>query len=344
MKIAFNLTTTESPFGGGNSFLTFLTEVLLEFGFEVKSDLKEPDLDFIFLLDPRWRHPLSRFTAAEVSRYLMRNEKTLVVHRINECDERKNTNFMNRKLKLVNYLADSTIFVSDWLTTLDVYDQMPPEKQAFQTVIKNGSDQRFFSPDSKTTWDGNSPLKVVTHHWSSNELKGQSLYRKLDWLLQQDKWKNRIQFTYIGNLPKNSNLHNTTIIPPLDRRALGIELRKHHVYLTGSINEPGGNHQNEGGLSGLPIIFLDSGSMSEYCEGYGIKMNSEHELETALEKMMLDYGNLRDRMEFFPNTASNMASKYLTHLNSLDCSREEIIHRRKLFREPAKLLRLQFPI
>ena len=41
--------------------------------------------------------------------------KTVVVHRINECDERKNTDYVNKSLIKANKVADHTVFVSSWL-------------------------------------------------------------------------------------------------------------------------------------------------------------------------------------------------------------------------------------
>ena len=46
------------------------------------------------------------------------NQDVIVVHRINECDERKKTNFVNRYLIEANKSADSTVFVSSWLKNL----------------------------------------------------------------------------------------------------------------------------------------------------------------------------------------------------------------------------------
>ena len=42
----------------------------------------------------------------------------LVVHRFNECDERKNTKFVNKYLLEANKVADHSIFVSEWLRNL----------------------------------------------------------------------------------------------------------------------------------------------------------------------------------------------------------------------------------
>ena len=51
-------------------------------------------------------------------------------------------------------------------------------------------------------WDKKGPLKLVTHHWGGNYMKGFDIYKKLDSLLSSKKLQKRIKFTYIGNLPE----------------------------------------------------------------------------------------------------------------------------------------------
>ena len=64
--------------------------------------------------------------------------------------------------------------------------------------------------------------------------------------------------------------------------ALAAELKRHHAYVTGSMNEPGGNHQNEGALCGLPLLYRRSGCMPEYCAGFGIDFAGVDEVPAAL--------------------------------------------------------------
>ena len=46
-------------------------------------------------------------------------------------------------------------------------------------------------------------VKLVTHHWSSNWNKGFDTYKRIDELINDEYWSNKIEFTYIGNVPKN---------------------------------------------------------------------------------------------------------------------------------------------
>jgi len=345
MKLALNLEPKIGPYGGGNALTLTLAEGLEKSGFEISFDLTKRGLDFILMLDPRWRHPLLSFTPAAMSRYVLKNRNTLIVHRINECDERKNTNFMNRKLRLANYLADSTIFVGSWLKNLDLVDREKARMRAeTDIVIKNGSNQRIFYFKDENEWNGKAPLKLVTHHWSPNPMKGLALYQRFDEMLQDSFYSEKFEFTYIGNVPKEAKFTHTRVIPPLHGVDLAEELRRHHVYLTGSVNEPGGNHQNEGGLCGLPIIYVDSGCMSEYCEGFGIKIQNLGQLDFALREILESYPKFRKKMRSFSNTSDSMVEEYEKHLRYLDSRRESILKQRNLFSDPAKFLRLQLPI
>ena len=82
--------------------------------------MSEPDIDLIVLTDPRSRkESTSTYNHDEIKQYKKYvKDDTVVVQRINECDERKNTNFVNKYLIEANKIADYTIFVSNWLKNL----------------------------------------------------------------------------------------------------------------------------------------------------------------------------------------------------------------------------------
>ena len=57
---------------------------------------------------------------------------------------------------------------------------------------------------------------------------------------------------------KNANFINTKVISPISGKKLAEELRSQDFYITGSINEPSGNHHIEAAC-GLPIMYINSG-------------------------------------------------------------------------------------
>ena len=63
---------------------------------------------------------------------------------------------------------------------------------------------------------------------------------------------------------------------------LASELKEHDIYITGSLNEPSGNHHIEGALfCGLPILYINSGGIAEYCS-YGLEINLDNFEEKIL--------------------------------------------------------------
>ena len=83
----------------------------------------------------------------------------------------------------------------------------------------------------------------------------------LDNLLGKKDLKEKFSFTYIGNLPKNYNFKNSVLKHPLFGSELAEELKNFDLYITGSLNEPSGNHQIEASLCGLTVLYLDSGGI-----------------------------------------------------------------------------------
>jgi len=325
LKIAIGHKLQSGPYGGGNSFVRILSDALIKSGHHVSFDLNQDGLDFVILTDPRARSPNVAFGAGAILNYLRQNQHTLVVHRINECDERKGTMTMNARLRLANYCADHTVFVGSWLQSLDVVYRA---KFNSSNVILNGVDEEIFNPHGYIPWNGATPLKLVTHHWGGNWMKGFDVYSKLDSMLASSYWKNTFEFTYIGNLPSGFEFRNARYVKPLSGRSLADELRTHHVYVTGSINEPGGNHQIEGGACGLPILYRNSGCMPEYCEGFGLEFESDN-VEPALSTMLSSYSKYQPLMADFPHSAQRTTENWLTLFDVLDQQRKQLLALRR---------------
>jgi hypothetical protein len=342
MKIAFSLNLSAGPNGGGISFLSNLSSKLITGGHKVFFDLREKDIDLILIMDPRWNHSNSAFNSREILKYLNRiNPKVIVVHRINECDERKNSNFMNKKLRQINYLADATVFVSSWLLNLKVTNKS--SLHDLDIVIRNGADKSIYNKENFKPWSGTGPLKLVTHHWSNNRMKGFDIYEELDLLLEQEDFGSKFTFTYIGNLPKNFRFKNSVHVQPLHGTALARRIKEHHGYITASINEPGGNHQNEGAACGLPLFYRNSGCLPEYCEGFGV-MFDENDFESKLMEFRNTYSDYVIFMNNFPNTAEVMVNNYIKFFESLLEKSHFIIERRKSSKMSTAALRLNFPL
>jgi hypothetical protein len=342
MKVAVGSRPYDGPWGGGNRFAAALCEALRGAGHNVVHELEDPDIDIILLTDPRIRAPNVCFGAGAILRYLAwKNPNAIVVHRINECDERKGEPFITAKLVRANYVADATVFVGEWLTKLPVWRD---NLRSLWFVVRNGADTSLFHGRGFQPWRGEGPLRLVTHHWGYHPMKGFDVYALLDDLLARTAWHGRLSFTYIGNIPKDFAFAHARYVPPLDGTTLAEELRSHHAYVTGSQNEPGGHHQNEGALCGLPLLYRNSGCMPEYCAGFGVPFEGPRDLEPALERLIAAYPRLVDAMPRYPWTAERMTREWIALFDELIAQRPAIIARRRLWRDPLAVLASQLAL
>ena len=199
MKISIGTNIHDGPWGGGNLFAINFKEFLLREGHEVVFDLKENDIDIILLTEPRRTSPSSAFTNYDVLNYISYiNKNALAVHRVNECDEHKDSNFINKYIAYANKSADATIFVSTWIKNL--YSDFSEIKNKPSKVILAGANKSIFNTDNLESWDGKDKLRLVTHHWSNNWNKGFDVYKKIDDLLNKTSFSELFDFYFIGKL------------------------------------------------------------------------------------------------------------------------------------------------
>ncbi len=339
MKVAINYRRVEGPWGGGNRFVGAIEAALRARGDVVVHDLKDRDIDVALIIDPRRRNPQITFWPNEALAYAQRVRPTcVIVHRINECDERKGTHTMNLRLRIANYCADHTVFVASWLKNLNVW-----RRETESTVVLGGGDDTVFKRDSAAVWDGKVPLRLVTHHWGAHPNKGLDVYRTLSAMLSEPEWRGRVVFTHIGNPPPDAALANVVWLPPLDGPPLAQALAENHAYLTASICEPAGNHHIEGALLGMPILYRRSGALPEYCGPYGTGFDGPVDFPDALNKFIRDYTTLKPKLAEYPHTSTKMATQYLALFDRLVAEGPAIAARRKPWRNPLVHAANRFP-
>ena len=326
MKISIGMNLQPGPWGGGNQFGHALRRQLLKCGARVSFDLSEPDLDLIVLTEPRGELASSAYTHRDIARYLLRRKRrALVVHRINECDERKGTSGLNRFLASANRWADHTVFISGWLRNLFVEQGLAPRSHC---IVRNGAERSVFHSEGFTPWDGRGRLRIVTHHWGGGRLKGFDVYERLDAMLAESTWRDRIEFSYVGRLPEGVRLSHARCVAPLHGEALAAELRSHHLYLTASQNEPAGMHHIEGACCGLPLLYRDSGALPEYCQGFGVSFTQES-FESRLVTLMDEYNDWVTRTRDYPHSSERMCEQYVGLFQDMLEQRQGILTRRR---------------
>ncbi|MBF0631209.1 MAG: hypothetical protein HQL89_09520 [Magnetococcales bacterium] len=330
MKISLGMNLQSGAWGGGNQFGRTLTRYLTDCGEQVCHDLKPRDLDMVLLAEPDARLKISAYDHRDILRYLLRsNRKAIVVHRINNTSEARDdvAKTFNRFRIHANRIADHTVFVSHWVKERYVEAGFDPLRP--WSVILNGSDHHLWHPGEPKP--RGQRLRLVTHHWSNHWNKGFDIYQRLDQMLADPHWSSRIELTYIGRLPDGFHFEQARHVEPLSGEPLAQELRRHDAYITASRHESGGHHNLEAGLCGLPLLYLKSGAMPEYCNGYGIEYTSET-LEAKLEELCATWSDWVMRMADFPHTAERMCQGYHELFQQLMAQRPQVLARRRWLR------------
>lgn len=253
MRIVFGNTPKEATtaWGGGNVLLSRLKEHLLRKGHDVVFHLDDK-CDVAFVSDPR------------TAKHLYRS-RVPVVQRVGDVGTHGKPQ-LTKLLRETLPFASAIIYPSEWARNqLSVYADIPTY------VIPNVADDGVF----------NKKLKVVTHHWSDNPMKGKDVYEKL----QRDQESLGVTFTFIGR-PCFEVEEPTQHMPPMSKEQLAEELPKHDFYITASKLEAGANHVLEAIACGLPVLYhTEGGSIPEYVGKRGIGYEDYSELYSILSPM-----------------------------------------------------------
>ena len=96
-------------------------------------------------------------------------------------------------------------------------------------------------------------------------------------------------------MPLNFSFKNSKYVKPLHGAQLANELKKHHGYITASINEPGGIIKMK--LDCVDYRFyMKSGCLPEYCGEFGVSFNEEN-FEKRLVSFKENYDTLVNKIK-----------------------------------------------
>ena len=289
MKIFFNRVPRQEPYGGGNQFLYSLVKKLETEGHEVVYHLQD-DIDLIFMMDPRPGD--IGYSVQHIAAYKSQNPQTKVLHRVNECDKRKGTSGLDELLLKSMSFSSSVVFISEWLK--EYFCELGFTGKS--NVIYNGCNTDHFYP--KLDGQLGSTIKLVTHHWSDNWMKGFDIYTDLDKYLSENR-ESRIEFTYIGRYYKAYTPSSTKIIDPTMGKDLGTKIREHDIYVTASRFEPCGMHHIEGSASGLPVLYhSDGGGINEFCKNHGYEYKNFEDFLEKLDRLVKNYNSIKDQIDY----------------------------------------------
>lgn len=306
LRISLNNKRIDGAYGGGNQFAAGLEKYLTGRGHQVFRDLV-PDLDVILILSSR-KMGITAYSVEEAAKYIQQYPNTVMVLRVNTLDEQRGSDLGDNQAMLATApLVDHIVYVSDFARQVFHKHGIDPTKP--DSVILNAADTAIFNPQGRSEWQPGEKMKVVTHHWSSNYMKGFDIYERMDMLCGMEPYCDLFEFTFIGNLSMSVDFQHTRCLPVMAGMELAHALKQQHVYLSAARHEPGGNHYIEGVQCGLPVLFLETGSLREYCGEYGIGFTLV-DFEAKLMLMREQYGRLFAKAQQAPHTAERMSRAY----------------------------------
>jgi hypothetical protein len=311
-KILFTLKPLEESFGGGNFFVKNLSSYLISKNYKVIYEL-EPNIDLIFIIDPR-KNKSNNFKYQEIAEYKKKYPNVKIIHRINENDKKREKTINIEPLIIETMkIADIVVFVSKWMQNyyIDKYNLKINSKS-----IINGCDESVFYPLKEKKFDKNNKIKIVTHHFSSNYLKGFHIYNKLDELLNDKNQK--FEFTFIGNYHEDYKPKNIHIVKACNGMKLANKLRKHDIYLTATQYEPGAMHYLEGISCGLPVLFCkNGGGTKEVCKKYGEEFEDIESFKKKLTKIIDNYNDYYKKIDYKYMGKERCCKEYLELIQHL---------------------------
>lgn len=299
MKIYIHYKTTQRPWGGGNSFIKALTDVLKSGRqCEIISDINA-DYD-IFLLNGGYK-AAGRF----INTGTVKNIKSLgysniflrlvngkkktrkkIVYRLDGL-RRFYAGIESRmdeiQLNCVKY-ADFIIFQSK--DSLESFQREGFDREEF-LIVRNGVDQNIFNLMGKKFWDGKRKLKIFSCSWSNNLNKGHQSIADASML-------DFAEVNFAGNWAKGVNPKKVKLIPPQNAYKLSQYYKDCDVFLYPAKNDPCPNVVLEALSCGLPVIYHNSGGTPEIAADYGVALT---DIKESILDLKVRYFDLVTRIK-----------------------------------------------
>ncbi len=302
LRVFINYKTTDSPWGGSNSFLCALKEYLADLkGIHLISD-KHTDFDII-LINTAYTAPGRYISLRQMRRYheygysslfeyilkLFKKRPVKIVLRLDglrrfyaEMPEDRGDKIQLSLLKF----ADAVIFQSN--ESLKQFNKVIGGIPELHYVIHNGVNQRIFNTEGKRFWNKKDELKIFTTSWSTNPRKG---FEDIVRLSRFDG----VTINFVGNWPKEISHEKVHLKPPVPQNLLSDEYRKNDVFFFPSRNEACPNVINEALSCGLPVIYHPSGGTPEIVSGYGAEFDDD--LLKALNEVTNNYDSFVEKIK-----------------------------------------------
>jgi glycosyltransferase involved in cell wall biosynthesis len=273
LKFHILVNLIDQPWGGGNQFLKSLRLFFRGNDFYCET----PDsADCILFNSYPFGEELK--TVRGLRRIQKQNPNAIFLHRVDGPISRvrgvPNDQCLDQVIVNLNdHFATGTVFQSNWSRERCFefgFDQTKP----FETIL-NAPDNSIFFPAESTL--SSQKTKIIATSWSNNWRKGFDVYKYLD----QNLDFNRYEFSFVGNSPiKFKNIRH---LSPLKSKDLGDELRKHHAFITASIDDPCSNSLIEAIHCGLIPLARSSGGHPQIVGQNGLLFEGTRDILEKIE-------------------------------------------------------------
>jgi glycosyltransferase involved in cell wall biosynthesis len=294
----FNRLPVAGPWGGGNKTLGSLVARLTSMGHRV-TGTPDRDVTHIFCFDPRPSATgLAHSQLVDFSNFL---GGAPIIQRVGDVGTHGKPD-LTALVKQTIARSHRVIFTSDWAKDFVNFS-------GDCRVIPNGALPVFYK-NRRKNHAPQSKLRIVTHHWSNNPLKGIDMYERLSSEINAGSLD--LDFTYIGR--SSSALVDRTH-SPMNEEELASVLPTHDIYLTASQLEAGANHVVEAMACGLPVVYSAmGGSIPEYCAGIGEKFHDFSSMVRAIETIADQYQKYWEQSCSYKRSMNDVIDEYVEAL------------------------------
>lgn len=261
------------PYGGSNQFFMALRKEFTKRAFRVGTNCIGRNTRAAFINSFAFDADLLRILQKENCRVIHRVVGPVSIYR-GDLDDLTD----NQQHALNQEFSDVTVFQSRYSLEAHArlgFDYKNPE------VIMNSVDPDIFFPDGSDLTGAK--VRLIATSWSDHPNKGFATYK---WMDENLDWS-RFHFSFVGRT--RETFRNIQVIPPVPSETLANLLRKHDIYITGSLHDTCSNGLLEGLACGLPAVFAKSGGNAEIVGSAGYGFESNEEIPDILDQLVANY-------------------------------------------------------
>jgi glycosyltransferase involved in cell wall biosynthesis len=289
---------TAGASGGGNSFMQVLGTELQKRGIAIENR-PSPRNDVVLLT--AWHTAPSRFnTPGKVKEVRMRNRSSILgrvlppavwarqsskraklVHRVDGVAAiyREQGGRADKEQFGINPLCDHTVFQSEYSRECFAEYGVTPGNW---DVVFNGVDPNCFFPAKRD--HNKSKLRIASSSWSTNHRKG---FAELAKISQNPD----VELHFFGQWPEDIDRANVINNGLATREELGEAYRTMDAFAHASLFESCSNSLLEALASGLPTLYVDSGSNKQLVGKHGVELTNDP--NESIAELRDNYQSLR---------------------------------------------------